>query len=101
MPIERGLSGPGIEAIYDFLLSKDPAKSPVKIGPKEIVRRGLAGEDPMAVETLETFAKIYGAEAGNFAIRTLCYGGIYLTGSLTAGLKEYLAKSKGFFVSWR
>eukprot|EP00826_Nyctotherus_ovalis_P019703 TRINITY_DN1610_c0_g1_i2.p1 TRINITY_DN1610_c0_g1~~TRINITY_DN1610_c0_g1_i2.p1 ORF type:complete len:186 (-),score=34.83 TRINITY_DN1610_c0_g1_i2:182-739(-) len=101
VPIERGLSGPGIEAIYDFLQSKNSTKSPVKTGPKEIVRSGLAGEDPVAVEALEAFAKIYGAEAGNFAIRTLCYGGIYLTGSLTVGLKEYLAKSKGFFVSRR
>jgi glucokinase len=65
---------------------------------KEIVEKGLKNEDPIAVETLDIFAKIYGTEAGNFAIRTLCYGGIYLTGSLTGGIKEYLAKSQGFFV---
>jgi len=67
---------------------------------RKIVEKGLNDEDPIAVEALDTFAKIYGAEAGNFAARTLSYGGIYLAGSLTARIKEYLSKSKAFFVCY-
>lgn len=102
IPVERALSGPGLESIYDFLKSKDntetASNNKVKVDSKEIVAKGLAGKDPIAVKALEMFAKVYGAEAGNFATRTLCYGGLYLVGSLTEGIKEYLKKSKNFLV---
>lgn len=102
VPIERGLSGPAIKNIYDFIKFKgnfeDASKNPIKLTPEEIIRRAKAKEDPIAMKTLEMFAKIYGAEAGNFGARALCYGGIYLIGALTEGIKEYLAESKTFFV---
>ena len=98
MPVERALSGPALPVIYNFLRAKNLPKEEMKIAPEDIVAKGLAKTDPIAVETLELFVKIYGAEAGNLGTRTLCYGGIYLVGSLTEGMKEYLCSSEGFFV---
>ena len=37
-------------------------------------------EDKLCAKTFEEFAKIYGSIAGNLALTTLCYGGIYLVG---------------------
>ncbi len=70
-----------------------------KMEPEEVVKRGLSKEDEIAAETLAIFANIYGAEAGNLGTRTLAYGGIYLVGSVTNSLKEYLNKCETFFVS--
>lgn len=92
MPTERALSGPGLTAIYEFF------SQGAKLGPEEIVKRGLAKEDETAQKTLEVFASIYGAEAGNLGTRTLAYGGVYLVGSIVNSLKEYLNGSKTFFV---
>ena len=71
---------------------------PNEITSEKIIESALSKENSIAVKTLEMFTKIYGAEAGNFGTRTLCYGGIYLCGGLTEKIKEYLCNSKEFFV---
>ena len=39
---------------------------------------------------VEKFSEIYAIEIGNFALKTLPYGGIYLCGGVTMGLLQYL-----------
>jgi glucokinase len=74
---ERVLSGMGLVNIFTFLggdLSADGA---------EIARLAAAG-DPIATQTFEIFVDIYGAEAGNMALRVLARGGVFLAGGIAA-----------------
>ena len=43
----------------------------------------MAG-DPVAMRTFAIFVDIYGAEAGNMALRLLARGGVYLAGGVAA-----------------
>ncbi len=91
---ERVLSGPGLADLYRFLyweaLSPSlpgPASDSIptpdsSLTPAEITKKALDGICPLCTETLELFVKILGAEAGNLALRTLAYGGIYLGGGI-------------------
>ncbi|AGA69640.1 glucokinase [Desulfitobacterium dichloroeliminans LMG P-21439] len=81
---ERILSGPGLATIYHFLRWEAHPHSlhdPVPAS-EQITKRALAGICPLCTETLELFVKILGAEAGNLALMTLAYGGIYLGGGI-------------------
>jgi glucokinase len=73
---ERLLSGEGIVSIYSFL-----GGSPMD--PAEIAERAAAG-DPRAAHTFEIFVDLYGAEAGNMALRILARGGVFLAGGIAA-----------------
>jgi glucokinase len=87
---ERALSGPGLAAIYEFVVSSDLAPE------AEVVReelsskdkaaviggRGIEGSDPACVKALDIFVSLYGAEAGNLALKVLPTGGVYLAGGI-------------------
>lgn len=46
--------------------------------------------DPVAVKTLQVFARALGRVAGDFALATLARGGVYLTGGITPRIKGFL-----------
>jgi glucokinase len=73
---ERVCSGPGLVTIYRFLSGGSSLPAP------EITQHGLAGDDPTAVAALDLFAEIYGAEAGNLALKLMATGGVYLGGGI-------------------
>jgi glucokinase len=87
---ERVLSGPGFFNVYSFLRDTQFAPEPdwlaeeIKNGdPSAVVSRvGLAGTDANCVETLRLFASIYGAEAGNLALKALAVGGVFIGGGI-------------------
>jgi len=78
------LSGRGFQNIHEFLspLEKHPGFDPTIDPAPEITRRALAQECPVCVATLDLWLEIYGSEAGNFALRTLARGGIYVAGGI-------------------
>lgn len=78
------LSGRGFQNIHEFLspYEKHPGFDPTTDPAPEITRRALAGECPVCVATLNLWLEIYGSEAGNFALRTLARGGIYVAGGI-------------------
>jgi glucokinase len=78
------LSGRGFQNIHEFLspYEKHPGFDPTTDPAPEITRRALAGECPTCVATLNLWIEIYGSEAGNFALRTLARGGIYVAGGI-------------------
>ena len=56
---------------------------------------GLADQgDATALKAFEVFVDIYGAEAGNMALRVLARGGVYLAGGIAA-------KNQKFFTDGR
>ena len=96
---ERVLSGPGLYNIYRFLReaavpeSKTVAARLLDGDPSvTITELALAGADPLCVRTLDVFASVYGAEAGNLALKALAVGGVVLTGGIAP---KILAKLTG------
>jgi glucokinase len=73
---ERLLSGMGLTNIHQFLGGEE-------LAPAEIAERADAG-DPRARRTFEILVDIYGAEAGNMALRVLARGGVFLAGGIAA-----------------
>src|SRR5204863_8519323 len=76
---ERVLSGMGLVNIHNFLTGVDRAYE--ELIPIELAQ--LAGQgDATATHAFEIFVDIYGAEAGNMALRTLARGGVLLAGGI-------------------
>ncbi|HEX8750155.1 MAG TPA: glucokinase [Nitrospira sp.] len=95
---ERVLSGPGLHAIYEYV--RDVKKNEptwlaekIKAGDPsaEIAEAGLKGQAEIAKQTLDLFVSIYGAEAGNLALKAMAINGVYLGGGIAPKL---LAKLK-------
>lgn len=92
---ERLLSGPGIYNIYCFLRDTGFAPEPQWLkdefaagGDRSAIisEAGLAGRSELCVETLDVFASIYGAEAGNMALRCMALGGVVVAGGIAPKL---------------
>ncbi|MDH4369573.1 MAG: glucokinase [Nitrospira sp.] len=90
---ERIVSGPGLHAIYEFL--RDTKKNEptwlaekIKVGnpAAEIAQAGLQGQAEIAQQALHLFASIYGAEAGNLALKALSMDGVYVGGGIAPKL---------------
>ena len=90
---ERILSGPGLHALYEFL--RDTKKNePTWLAEKikagnpaaEIAQAGLQGQAGIAKQALDMFASIYGAEAGNLALKALSLDGVYVGGGIAPKL---------------
>ena len=79
------LSGRGFRTIHEFLSSTvkhpvfdDPDADPAPF----ITKTGLSKECPVCVKTLDLWTAIYGAEAGNLALKVLALGGVYVAGGI-------------------
>jgi glucokinase len=88
---EHVVSGPGIRWTYEFLRDSGRADEPPALGARlatavepgiVITQAALAGEFPICVRTLEMFARAYGAEAGNLALKGMALGGVYVAGGI-------------------
>lgn len=82
---ERILSGPGIVNLYSFLCERAgrsmTTNSEVDLA-AAVTEAALAGTDPVAVQALALFVRIYGAQAGNVALSVLAHGGVYIGGGI-------------------
>lgn len=104
---ERVLSGPGFSNIYGFLKDRCGFQEPswltdeLKSGdPNAVIsRHGLIGDVPLCAETLSMFAAIYGAEAGNAALRCVATGGVFLAGGIAPKILPAL-RSRAFLDSY-
>lgn len=94
---ERLLSGPGLHAIYEYV--RDTKKNePTWLAEKikagnpaaEIAEAGLNGQAEIATQALDLFASIYGAEAGNLALKSLSLDGVYVAGGMAPKLIKKL-----------
>jgi glucokinase len=98
--VERAVSGPGLVALHDFVLAEAlVASDPETAGqmragdPGEVIaRRGERGEDAACARALDLFVALYGAEAGNLALKVLPTGGLYVAGATAQKLAARLAR---------
>jgi glucokinase len=106
---ERILSGDGLYRIYQFFRdSRKFGKEPAWLS------RKLETEDPAAVisqaardrnqelciNALDLFSSIYGAEAGNLALKAMAIGGVYVGGGIAPKILWKL-KDGGFMKAFR
>lgn len=88
---ERVLSGPGLVNVYEFLREKGPAGEPAgfatELGQKDaaaaISCAALDGTNLLAEQALDLWISVYGAEAGNLALKAMATGGIFLGGGIS------------------
>jgi glucokinase len=88
---ERVVSGPGLQAIYRFLVETGQGREQPQTrrrleredGPAVISQLALQGADPLCAAALELFVGAYGAYAGNLALALGGRGEVYLGGGIT------------------
>ncbi len=99
---ERVVAGPGIGNLYDFFtIAKKMPDSPEAAAElarapdrnKAILALGAAKKSDVCAKVLATFASLYGAEAGNLALKSLATGGVLVCGGIAAHYAEELAQS--------
>jgi len=109
---ERVLSGPGLHNIYQFFRDTGRAEEPPwlkeLIGQQDpsaaIAGEALKGSVELCVLALDQFVSLYGAEAGNLALKGMATGGVYVGGGIAPKilrklqepifLKAFLAKGR-------
>ena len=87
---ERVVSGMGLLDLYAFLLDYRKASTPAWLAEEmrgadtaaAISAAALAGSDSVCVETMQLFVSLYGAEAGNLALKVMSRGGLYIGGGI-------------------
>ncbi len=101
---ERLVSGEGLVSIYRFLKTQsaavvsDETEGMMKDSDSAAVigTQAISGKDGLCANALALFCRIYGAEAGNLALKCLPYGGVVLAGGIAA--KILLAIRQGAFM---
>jgi glucokinase len=97
---ERVVSGPGLFNIYRFLKEGRGLEEPNWLAQRiaegddpsaEVTKAALANEAEICVRALDLFVSIYGAEAGNLALRAKSVRGLYIGGGIAP---KILAKLK-------
>jgi len=87
---ERIVSGPGLINLHEFLclrrgealpdwLQHEMQQGDAAAG---IAEAALSERDDLCVEALDWFVRLYGAEAGNLALKVMSRGGLYLGGGI-------------------
>ena len=87
---ERILSGQGIYAIYEFLREQGVAEEPAGLAermqaedPAAVISQSAQQDGaPLSLAAMDLFFELYGAEAGNVALRGLTHGGVFVGGGI-------------------
>ena len=87
---ERVVSGPGLKAIYEFLRDTGRGSEQPEMAEKInseaasaiISEAAMKRTCPLCEQALDLFVSIYGAEAGNVALKFMATGGVYLGGGI-------------------
>lgn len=95
---ERVLSGPGLHNIYRFLRDTGRGVEDAALArrlsagdpPAVVTQAALDGSSALCARALELFVAIYGAEAGNAALRSMASGGVFLGGGIAPRLLSVL-----------
>lgn len=101
---ERVLSGKGLVSIYSFLKSRRDSVEPAYLAkrfetedPAAVVSsEAIDGQDKDCSDALDIFISVYGAEAGNLALKGFAVGGVYIAGGIAP--KILPAMERGGFV---
>lgn len=109
---ERVLSGPGLADLFRFMVSEAGESEPGwflearQTGDPVPTISEMARERRcnISVRTLELFARLYGEEAGNLALKVMATGGVWLAGGIAPRIRGFLedgAFMQGFLAKGR
>lgn len=96
---ENVVSGPGLVRIYRFLADRYPdqansdlvlamgARDPAAVIAEFAMKHG----DALASQALDMFVQVYGAQAGNLALTSLPFGGVFIAGGIAPKLIDRLS----------
>jgi len=95
---ERVLSGPGLADLFRFMVSEAGESEPDWFLDAEqagdpvpaISRMALEDRCDISVRTLELFARLYGEEAGNLALKIMATGGVWVGGGIAPRIRRFL-----------
>lgn len=93
---ERIVCGPGLLNLYEFFRTRADYAEPdwlrerMSLGDRaaSISEAALAGSDQACVNALDMFVSLYGAEAGNLALKILATGGVFVGGGIAPKILE-------------
>jgi glucokinase len=98
---ERILSGQGLQNIYEFLRDSGTEQEPdwlkQELGSAAdrsavISHVGMNAKAPICERAIDIFVSVYGAEAGNLALKLLATGGVFLSGGIAARILPRLRR---------
>jgi len=106
--VERVVSGLGLPKIYEYLAHLHPEEVRDSVTARlrtedagrvihEYAAKEGADRCDLCRQAVELFIKCYGAEAGNMALKTLPFGGMYIAGGIAPKLREFLTKNYLFY----
>jgi glucokinase len=96
---ERVVSGMGLTNIYEFLRDNRGMEESKELADKiaqandpnsVITDMALSAKSELCAKALDTMVSIYGAEAGNLALKVLSVGGMYVGGGIAPKILEKL-----------
>lgn len=95
---ERVLSGSGLFEIYKFHHHIHRGQEPPELTevlhqqahPAPVVRAALESRSEVCMNALDLFVSIYGAEAGNLALKVMARGGIFIGGGIAPRIIQKL-----------
>ncbi|HUA19596.1 MAG TPA: glucokinase [Bryobacteraceae bacterium] len=98
---ERVLSGPGLHNIYQFLRDTGRGEEPAWLSDQiaqgdpsaAISKSALEGTSAICTQALDVFVSIYGAEAGNLALKVLATGGTFVGGGIAPRILRKLSST--------
>ena len=102
---ERLGAGPAIPLIYEFMKKEhasmtrileqgEGAKQPDDINSHDVISAAIDQKDPLCTKVLDKFSEIFAVQAGDTALKYLPYGGVYLVGGVTMGIRDKLLTDK-------
>jgi glucokinase len=98
---ERVASGSTIHMLYTFFVRdqrvpESKSNAAIVVGARDknpaIVELAESGKSEAAMRAIELWSSVYGAEAGNLALKTLSTAGVFVCGGASARLVKILAK---------
>ncbi|MBI3971109.1 MAG: glucokinase [Chloroflexi bacterium] len=104
---ERVLSGPGLLNLYSFLRDTGRGTVPSWLAEElrqrdpaaAITQASLAGTCALCEQALDLFVSIYGAAAGNLALKLMATGGVFLGGGIAPRIVRKLS-GPGFLAAF-
>jgi glucokinase len=96
---ERVCSGMGLVNIYRFLVERSGEPASVELEGAAITHAAMGGLDERASQAQTLMVSIYGAEAGNLALKVMATGGMYLGGGIPPRILPLLQEG-GFMRSF-
>jgi glucokinase len=100
---ERVLSGPGQFNIYEFLRETGKGREEPWLTEEfknsddhsvVVTRNGLSGKSPLCEQAVNIFAEIYGAAAGNLALKIFAVHGVYVGGGIAPKILSKLREAR-------